>query len=842
MQQSAFFIDETELLLRKKMEEVETKRKTKRLSTKRSSSIKARKYSCEECKLYETCRSPKMQRCGKGKKGILLIGIAPARQEDKEGKPFVGESREELDYKFEPHKIDVHRDCWRTNIIRCRPPNNRTVPTQFEINCCLNKLKKDIEETKPKLIICLGKDPTNTVLKMIGMATQDLRRVHGLVFPSHEFNCWISGTYHPASFLREDRRGAHLLRELAFSFDLKDILSYLDKPLPQIINRETCILLKKSSQCVEFLDKIIDKNEPTAFDYETNCLSPFDKGAKVLTIGVCNNEENAFCIPIGMSEWNILEISYVEKKWIEFLRSRVPKIVQNFNMEGTWSEVYYRQNVNRLSSDTMINHHVLYCRKGTTGLDFQVRLHYGDDYKNMVDTKNLEKEPLEKVAIYNALDSAYTFRLHNYQRPKINDKGKLRDFRNLLTDGIKVLVKLSERGVTIDTKLLKSFQIETERTVETYSTSIMDTKAVRKFEKKFNQNFNINSNDQISKLLFDIYDCPVLKRTGKKSPSVEQDVLDKLLLKNDINIDVRNFLSKLQQYKKSTSFLQKLTNFEKHVKPDGKIHPSFHLNVAESYRSSSSNPNFQNIPIRDELLQLIRLCVVPSKGKKIIEVDYSGMEVRIIAMFSNDRALIKQIKIGEDTHRLWASKVYDIDPIEVTDKQRYYSKNKFVFPSFYGAKPPSIANSFKMDEEWIQKQQNEFWKEYTDVKNWQNSVLEKYKRYGYVEGLTGFRRYGPLKDEQLFNTPVQGTAFHMLLDSLIRIDLDKNMSRMKSVPVLQVHDSITFDAVENEEDELIETVTKIMVLKRYDWQLDVPLEVEWKVGKENWLEMQKIET
>jgi uracil-DNA glycosylase family 4 len=838
--QKAFFVDENELLSQK--QNSSTKKQPKRMAAAKGKSKSSTKiYDCETCGLYKGCRSPKINYRGRGELGIMFIGIGPGREEDKQGKFFVGDSGVTLQEIMDEFDLNISRDCYLHNLVACRTPDNR-LPAEDEIKACKSRLLKDIQEIKPKMIITLGKEPTKFLFKQCGIATEGISTVHGMVFPIHKFNCWLGCTYHPAAIVRDETSDYVKVvgRRSIVINDIEQTLDYLDKPLPKFFDRENCHLITDSNECVRVLRDMTNTDKPTAFDYETTCISAFEEDAQILTVALCDDISHSFCIPLGMNNWNTVETAYVYDALKRFLESRTPKIVQNVNMEETWSRVHVGASIYKLSCDTMIRHHVVWCRRGTADLDFQTHILTGDNYKNMVNKKKVKSEPIAKVAIYNGLDARYTLHSSNVNYASMDKK--LLAFENLLLRGAQVMAELKMRGVLVDKKVLNNLKFEAENELSELNNSIARTKAAKRFKKIRGSDINLQSNPQINDLLFDMYKCEGIKKT-KTGFSVDAGVIEKMIATCK-DPEVVDFLSTFANVKKTDSFLTKIEGFIKHICLDGKIHPSYHLDVAETFRSASSDPNFQNVPKHDELLKLIRECIIPSPGNVLLEVDYDGLEVRGIAMNSNDRNLIAQIKGGDssDTHRLWASRIFGVPFDKVTGEQRFLAKNKFVFPSFYGAIVASISRGLKMDERKIEKLWNQFWQEYSDVRKWQKRSLAFYEKYGYIRGLSGYKRYGPLSVEQINNTPVQGISFHLMLDALIRINeslTGKLANKFRARPIIQIHDSITFDTPMEEVEDLKEYVTGVMVSKRFDWQLDVPLSVSWEVG-ENWLEMEKL--
>jgi len=235
-----------------------------------------------------------------------------------------------------------------------------------------------------------------------------------------------------------------------------------------------------------------------------------------------------------------------------------------------------------------------------------------------------------------------------------------------------------------------------------------------------------------------------------------------------------------------------------------KVHPCYNLNIADTYRSSANDPNIQNVFKHnvfkhDPELKRFRRCIVPSAGRIILEVDYSGLEVRVIAMASGDVELIRQICEGVDTHRRWASEIYQKPQEEISKDERFQGKNSFVFASFYGAVPDSIARNFpNVPDGHIAKVQEKFWSEFHGVKSWQEQT--------------------------------------------VRIEIELERRGLQSRPIFEIHDSIAIDTVPAEAEEVVELVTEIMVSKRFDWQGDVPLAVEWEVGYPSWYDLAPLNT
>ena len=806
------------------------------LKKKRSSTPK-QLDDCTSCGLKEKCLSGRIERYGKGGKEILIVALCPGSQEDEDGVPLIGPSGEFLRSSLNSVGINLYKDCIRTNIVQCaiRKQNRNgrpyyDTPTDKHIRCCKKNLEKDIIETKPKLIICFGGPAVNVVLPTNTLKKFVISKVHGKVFPSHRWNCWVGASLHPSHILRGNRRDEYL-----FCSDLINILEYLDEPLPLPLTREGNILIQDSSDAIELIEKMSKSTVPVSFDYETTTLSSFDKDAKILTVSLSNDITKGYCIYLDNPDWNLIEQAAVYHRLKQFLLSDVPKVVQNTNMEELWSRNLVGASINNLHWDTMVSSHVLNCRSGTTSLGFQVFEMTGHEYKKMVDYENLEDEPIEEISDLTCWDARYTTMARCKQHSEMDEDQK--GFNKLLHHALPALANMKDRGIRIDTDLLDKFYTDYANEVEEQFCTILNNPGVIDFEKKYDKEFNVDSPKQLGKVLYQFYQVPSVRKT-KTGESVDEEALG-IISGKVKDKKVKEFLVALLRYRKISRFLTKIEEYKREMDSNGYIHPSYNLNIAESFRSSVNNPQVQNVYQRDEEFRKFRKVFIPRPGNLYLEVDYDGLEVRVIGMASGDPELIRQIVEKVDTHRKWASKIYEKEPDIITSKERYNGKNQFVFPSFYGSTVSSISRSFpEINSKHIERTQDLFWKEYSAVKDWQNSVLDYYARNGYVTGMSGFKRPGPLSDNQLLNTPIQGPAFHLLLDALWKMDEEMIRRGMKSMMILEVHDSILFDTHPDEIDQVMELAEEILCMKRFDWQT-VPLSVSWEMG-ENWFEMSEI--
>jgi uracil-DNA glycosylase family 4 len=868
-----FFLRPLEIYMTEHPEEFEKKKK-------KSSGTKTKKapqvYDCSTCGLSEKCKSHNIKRYGKGKAGILIIDEQPGRSDDKYNVPLVGAPgiflKRQLKSFFD---IDLDEDCVRTTVVKCYPGRDKKgkdkKATAKQILCCREKLLQDIAEVQPKLIICCGTKAIQAVANPAGLSAFAVSNVHGLSFPVHEHKCWAGSTFRPSFFVRNRIDPGGKCDDAVFTNDLADILGGLDAPLPQPLKEESNLLITDVEQAVELLDHFATTTKPTSFDFEANTYNAFSEETITYTVSITDEVDSAICIPIhfienGKPVWTDEELDRVIGALKRYLAGTSPKVVQNYYMEEMWSRKVFGTPMANFIHDTMVTAHVLNCNRKTTGLGFQVYSLTGHDYKKKVNVANLQEESLNEVASYNNFDSRYTFMSYLDQKVRLAMDSDLQYFNDFFMRCLPVLANLKYRGVRLDTDIMDEMYDTYTAEKEELLTGVRKFHGVVTFEsredKKGNtRTFNIDSGHHVREVLYDICKLPKEKKTPTELGCTDAEAL--FLTKQKANdAEITTFIDAILRFRKCCSLTERVQNYRNLMDEDGILHPNYNLHTAATYRSSANDPNSQNVFNHDKELKKFRKCIVPRKGHIIIEGDYGGLEVCVIGMASNDPVLAEQIinrrkwnlanpnaaaegRLNpHDSHRRWSAKLFQKSFEDITKTERYNGKNGFVFPSFYGSQPRAMARyeGFRgIGEKHIQKVYDEFWEEYAIVREWQRGQIEFYNQNGGYLGPMGCKRPGPLSYFQLFNNIIQGAGFHLLLDALQRIDDEMIARGLDSYAFLEVHDSIDFDMNPDEQTEVIQLSTEIMESKRFDWQRNIPLEVEWEIGRNNWYELEALE-
>ncbi len=438
----------------------------------------------------------------------------------------------------------------------------------------------------------------------------------------------------------------------------------------------------------------------------------------------------------------------------------------------------------------------------------------------------------------------------------------LADAYRLIHEGALACARAEQQGIRIDVPYCDEMKKQLTARIEEEQAKLQQTELYSKWEGVFGAKTNIGSNYQLSHLLYKVMRLPPPKSTESGQGSTDEDALGQLKVPGlDSIIQIR----KLQKIR--DTYLESFVREQR----DGWIHPSFLLHTVRTYRSSSADPNFQNIPKRDkEAMRICRRALLPRPGYQFIELDFAALEVRIAACYCKDPMLIKYLSEDGDMHLDMAKQIFMFDEMDKSQPAfatlRQAAKNAFVFPQFYGdyygnnaaglagwAELPQtvwkpgmgillpdgrhIADhlieqgipSYKRFVDHIQEVEEDFWNNRFSVYNaWRRHWVTEYRKKGYLTMYTGFVCSGVMRKNEILNYPIQGTAFHCLLYSLIHLDRYMRMEGWKSRIVGQIHDSIIIDAHPDEAEHITKTMHKIVKEEMpRDWQwIIVPMDVE----------------
>jgi len=799
---------------------------------------------CSVCELDKDCRTPKMEPFGQGQLRIAIVGESPGAQEDRKGRPFAGDSGRLLSKCLKEFGISMDRDCYLTNAFQCVAPSAKKKKTKAKLklwtDCCRERLEKQLTDFEPQLILALGAEAMRAVLRP-DFEQPSSNKYRGLVIPSLKYKCWVGCAWHPSFVARDQDKLLEYYKD-----DLATALSFMDRPVPSILPANHFILDNKDD-AISFLEDLCKSKDDTAFDYETNMIRPYSKSAKIHCCSFSDDPDEGFFLPLEFRDYwtedELVDIMEALGKWIG---SECPKVVQNLSMEESWSSVKLFASIKNLKSDTMVTNHCIVNRPKTSGLDFQCFRLRGVDYKGIINVKKegwADIEPEEKIVKYSCYDSQYTLLSHRDQQVFLKKNPKVQAGTQFFLDSYPSLINMEKRGFKVDQELL----VEQTKDAHTRQDEAKDFMDNSPFVDKFKSNtgrdsFGPGSDKDFIDMFYKTLELepPPWTTSGGGLPADKFAVEHILKSVTDEASDLKEFCDKMMRWRKLDTLLSTfLGGFERAICDDGLIHPNLFLHTVQSYRSSGANPNPQNLPKRDSEMAAFRNLVIP-RFDGISEIDAGGSEVATIAMLSKDPVLGKQVQAGFDPHRYWASKLFEVTEDNVNKLQRFLTKNKFIFPEFYGSWYKTCAKDLNLPEKHVKRIETEFWKMYKVAKQWQETLVRFYNRHGYIDMPMGFRRYAPLSKNQILNTPVQGTSFHMLLEACKESDRRMIEKGMRSLMILEVHDSIVTDFVEEEVEDVRKIQWEEMTKKQFAWQGDVPRKAEWLQGP-NWGEQKEIE-
>jgi DNA polymerase-1 len=434
---------------------------------------------------------------------------------------------------------------------------------------------------------------------------------------------------------------------------------------------------------------------------------------------------------------------------------------------------------------------------------------------------------IEQAAPYAAEDADITLQLHQVLMAKLQQHPALLTlYSEIEIPLISVLVRIESNGVLIDTAMLSQQSLELANHIVAIEQLAHDLAG---------HTFNLGSPKQIQEILYDQLKIPVLKKTPKGQPSTAESVLQELAIDYPLPkliLDYRS-LSKLK-----STYTDKLP--QQVDDKTGRVHTSYHQAVAATGRLSSSNPNLQNIPIRSEEGRKIRQAFIAPKGYKIVAADYSQIELRIMAHLSADAGLLKAFSAGEDVHKATASEVFGVALDQVTTDLRRSAK-AINFGLIYGMSSFGLAQQLGLSRSQAQSYIDLYFTRYPGVKNYMDSIRGQALEQGYVETLFGRRLYLPeiksrnaarrqYAERTAINAPMQGTAADIIKRAMISTDQWLLKEKPDAKMIMQVHDELVFEVVEDQVDHYSAIIRNIMSSAA---DLNVPLIVDIGVGN-NW--------
>jgi DNA polymerase-1 len=449
-----------------------------------------------------------------------------------------------------------------------------------------------------------------------------------------------------------------------------------------------------------------------------------------------------------------------------------------------------------------------------------------DEPKGQADLLGISQEEMNHLGE----KSKILLGLYPLLKEKMQELAVTKPYEELDIPLIKVLAAMELEGVSLNTSFYKELEKEFSKQIEEIETEVF---------KVAGDEINLRSPKQVGELLFEKLKLPVIRKT-KTGYSTDAEVLTELA-SMDLN-PIPELLLKYREIEKLLSTyvkaLPSLVNSE-----TKKIHTHYHPSNAATGRLSSDNPNLQNIPVRTENGRKLRKGFIPSEGRILLSADYSQVELRILAHFSQDPNMLEAFKNDLDIHRQTAAEVFEV-PLEKVTKDMRNGAKAINFGLMYGQTSFGLSQTLRISQGEAKKYITSYFQKFHSVKSFLDELKEKAEDTGYAETLFGRKRNLPdikstnrqvkaMAERVAINSPIQGTAADIIKLAMINIQKILRDKQLKSTMILQVHDELIFDVVPQELEQLKQLVVNEM---EGAVKLTVPLKVDVGSGK-NWYDL-----
>jgi len=854
---------------------------------------------CSKCGLNKDCKTPKMRHSGEGKLKTLIIGERPGAEEDREGIQFVGEAGFAFEKLLKQYGLKLHYDFWLINATNCFVKGNPK-PTRNELLYCWPLVQKAIDTLSPDNIWLMGGSVIEAFFMKRFSTDTSITRFRGFRIPDRDYNAWLFPMYHPSYVLIRNSHDRHL--KTTYERDLKHAIDHINKGKPVFNDdyKDEAQIETESKDIINHLTEVKKKAKFFFFDFETSGLKPYNKGHKIYTIShaALDNKYNTISLasyPLQYpNHFKKQEVIDIRNAFATILKDKsIKKAAHNMAYEDVWAEFVLKAKVRNWFWCTMEIAHLIDERHKTSGLDFQSYVHLGiPDYSGWLSSykksktansfNNMHRVDLAKLLIYGGTDAWAMRELFFLQFDIYKQEEYLRRiWKDLFKNGTLCLTETTKDGIKGDRDYFEEKRLEVSKKASELKEKLNDSDIGKQFRKRQGTEPNLRSPDDLKIIVYDLLGCESEKVTKSGNKSVDQEVLESIE-------DSTGWVKELLEYKKLDKIVGTfIKNMQVELNDDGYIRPSYYL-LNTSGRSSSSSPNVQQIPKRQEQAKkIIRRGLIVEEDEYPGEVDYGSMEWNIATCHTRDPEMVKYAKDPtSDIHRDTCMGLFFIDEFgtdKVHKKLRQIAKNSYVFPELYGSYWGSCSKSLWEDiaflsfedgttvrqhlanngvvcfsnrkgkkedpkpgsyEYHTKEFERKFWKRFSTAKEWQEEQIKFYLKHGYIENFFGFRRRGYLSKNQVINTNIQGASFHCLLWSMVETKKLEKKEKWKSKIRGQVHDEIKYSAHKDEYKHVMKTLQYIMTEKIrevYDWII-VPLKAEHSIGPlgGSWLDVKEL--
>ncbi|WP_299026307.1 DNA polymerase I [uncultured Thermanaerothrix sp.] len=602
---------------------------------------------------------------------------------------------------------------------------------------------------------------------------------------------------------------------------------------------ETRYHIVSTSPALDELCERLDRADEFALDTETTSLDPLR--AELVGISLAIEPGEGYYIPIGHTTGEAqLPWALVRERLQPYLNHpQRRKVGHNLKYDllalaehGVW--------VSPLSFDTMIAAWLLNPEGYNLNLKGLAETYLGVQMTHIEELigkgkkqRSMAEVPIETVAAYAAADAEICLRLKPLLEERLREVNALRLFNEVEMPLVPVLARMEQAGIALDIPFLRQMSRELTQRLAEIEAQIFEV---------IGYPFNLNSTQQLSKALFETLRLEPpdrRKRTSSGHYSTSAEVLEEMRSAHPV---IEMILEYRELSKLKSTYVEALP---KQVNPKtGRVHTSFNQTGSVTGRLASSDPNLQNIPARTETGRLVRRAFIATPGMVLISVDYSQIELRIVAHISGDEAMINAFLAGQDIHAATAAAIYGVPLDQVTKEQRRHAK-AINFGLIYGMSPYGLTRTTDLTLAEAENFVRAYFHQFPRVKDYIENTRAMATRQGYVETLLGRRRYFPnlknppspavrqREEREAINAPIQGTAADIMKIAMVRLPTALETAGLSARLLLQVHDELVLECPEEEKENTARVVKNVM---ENAYQLVVPLLTEARWGL-NWGEM-----
>ena len=590
----------------------------------------------------------------------------------------------------------------------------------------------------------------------------------------------------------------------------------------------------KSIDDLSMIENLIHESKCYAFDTETTSIDSLE--AELVGVSFSFEANSGYYLPIAHQEKTAISRDEALRWLKQIIEASQDKVIGQ-NLKYDLQVLRNHQiNIKRFYADTMLMSYSINSTASRHNLDALAEYYLNIKTIKFEDVmgkgknklKNFSEVPIKEATNYAAEDADITLQLYRTFETKIDDK-TTKMLHEIEYPMIFVLMEMEATGALIDIKHLNSLS-------NNFGSKLINL--VQKIHKHSGVVFNVDSPKQLSEVLFDKMgiEAKGLKKTSSGYYSTSESVLQKLADENEIIKDILEYrtLAKLK-----STYTDKLSEI---CDLSSRVHTSYHQAVTSTGRLSSSDPNLQNIPIRTKDGIVIREAFIAPQGKKLLAIDYSQIELRLMAHYSNDEIMVKSFNNNEDIHKRTASEIFGVDIQDVDDDMRRKAKT-INFGLLYGMSAFGLSNQLSVTRAEADIFLESYFDRYSGVSAFMKNIVEDAKGKKYVETLHGRKIHVPniessnylmrqASERAAINGPLQGSAADIIKIAMIKIAewIEGNDQEIKMI--LQVHDELIFEVPDSYGEENIEPIIKLM---EQSTEINVPLKAEYGFGS-NWRE------